>query len=135
MARRFLSKREVFELLRQEVNRAGSQKAWANKNGYDRTVLNSILSGRKEITAPLIKLLNLRTAYVPALPRQDCEILDEEGVLRMLRADVERTGSQRRWARHYGSDRAALNMVLLSKKPLTIAIIKALNLKTVYVLN
>jgi hypothetical protein len=77
MARTILNKKDVVALLQQEVKRAGSQMAWANEHGYDRTVLCTILSARREITASIIELLKLRTAYVSgASPERGCNILD-----------------------------------------------------------
>jgi antitoxin component HigA of HigAB toxin-antitoxin module len=132
MARTILNKKDVFALLQQEVKRAGSQTAWANEHGYDRTVLNSILSGRREITAPIIELLKLKVAYVPASTQPGFEILDVDGALRMLREDVKRAGSQSAWARRHKYQRTYLSNVLARKRALTTGIIEALKLKTVY---
>jgi hypothetical protein len=58
-------------------------------------------------------------------------LLDEEDVLRLLREDIDRAGSQSAWARRTGCDRANLNLVLKGKRHLPPTIIKALKLKKV----
>ena len=133
MARTVLNKQDVVDLLRQEVKRAGSQTAWADEHGYDRTVLSTILSGRREITAPIIGLLKLRTAYVSgASPQRGFKILDDEGVLTLLREEVASAGSQSAWARRYKYSRSQLNSVLAGRRALPAPIAKTLNLKPVY---
>jgi DNA-binding phage protein len=60
-------------------------------------------------------------------------VLDNEGVVRLLRAAVKRTGSQRAFAARMGLERTHLNTVLNGKRPPSESIIKALNLRIVYV--
>jgi hypothetical protein len=132
MARTYLEAKDVVVLLRNEVKRIGSQIAWSQAHGYDRTVLNTILNGRRDITAPLIKLLNLGTAYTPASRERDLKILDEDDVLALLREDIDKVGGQARWARLHKHGRSHLNRVLVKKKPLTPDIIKLLKLKPIY---
>ncbi|HEY6676439.1 MAG TPA: hypothetical protein VIZ87_06600 [Terrimicrobium sp.] len=50
---------DVIRLLRDEVERAGSQAEWARRTGVDRTSLNAALSGRKYPTEDILKILNL----------------------------------------------------------------------------
>jgi DNA-binding phage protein len=58
---------------------------------------------------------------------------DEKDVLRLLRSEVKRAGSQSAWARKTGIDRTFLNKVLTGQKSLSQKVIKALKLRTVYV--
>jgi DNA-binding phage protein len=60
----FLEMEAVICLLRVEVERAGGQAAWAKKAGVDRTIVNSILKGRRLPTKKIISALNLRTVFV-----------------------------------------------------------------------
>jgi DNA-binding phage protein len=61
---RLLDEKDVLDLLRSEVKRAGGQTLWARKADVDRTMLNKILSGRQAPTKKIIDLLNLRMVYV-----------------------------------------------------------------------
>jgi len=60
----FLEMEGVICLLRAEVERAGGQAAWAKKAGVDRTLVNSILKGRRIPTKKIVRALNLRTVFV-----------------------------------------------------------------------
>ena len=62
---RFLNDRDVVDLLRIEVHRAGSQMAWAAKTGVHRTIVNKILSGEIAPTKQVIIRLGLRVVYIP----------------------------------------------------------------------
>jgi DNA-binding phage protein len=61
---RLFDEKEVLQLLRSEVERAGGQSAWARKSRFDRPMLNKILSGRLSPTKKIIDLLNLCLVYV-----------------------------------------------------------------------
>jgi DNA-binding phage protein len=61
---RLFDERDVIHLLQAEVKRTGGQTAWARKTGFDRPMLNKILSGRLSPTKKIIDLLNLRLVYV-----------------------------------------------------------------------
>ena len=58
---------------------------------------------------------------------------DDDEVVQLLRAAVEREGSQVAFARRHGLDRVHLNMILKGKKPVTEKISKVLGLCKVYV--
>jgi transcriptional regulator with XRE-family HTH domain len=60
-------------------------------------------------------------------------LLDKKGVVRLLHATVKTAESQSDFARRMGVERAHLNSVLNGKRPLSPSIIKALNLRIVYV--
>jgi hypothetical protein len=55
---------DVVDLLKAAVEREGSQSAFAKRYDVNRTQLNSVLNGKKPITAALAKTLGLRRAYV-----------------------------------------------------------------------
>jgi hypothetical protein len=60
-------------------------------------------------------------------------VFDEDDVVRMLRAAVEREGGQSAFAKHHGLDRVLINMILNGKRPVSGGIAKALGLRRVYV--
>jgi DNA-binding transcriptional regulator YdaS (Cro superfamily) len=53
----------------------------------------------------------------------------------LLRAAIEREGSQIGFAKRYGVNRAYLNMVLSGKRPVGSSVVKALGLRKVYVVE
>ena len=55
---------DVILLLRSEVERAGSQMAWAKKTGINRTTINMVLNDRKLPTKKIIRALKLRMVFV-----------------------------------------------------------------------
>jgi DNA-binding phage protein len=60
-----LELKDVIELLRSEVERAGGQSAFAKKAGVDRARVNRVLRGRLAPTQKIIEALNLRIVYLP----------------------------------------------------------------------
>jgi hypothetical protein len=62
-------------------------------------------------------------------------VFNDDDVLHLLRAAVEREGSQMAFAKRYGINRTYLNMVLHGKKPVNNVIVQALALRKVYVVN
>jgi hypothetical protein len=59
-----LNDNDVVDLLKAAVEREGSQSAFAMRYNVNRTELNSILNGRRRISAPIAKALGLRRVYV-----------------------------------------------------------------------
>jgi DNA-binding transcriptional regulator YdaS (Cro superfamily) len=59
-----LNDNDVVDLLKAAVEREGSQSAFAMRYNVNRTELNSILNGRRRISASLAKALGLRRVYV-----------------------------------------------------------------------
>jgi DNA-binding phage protein len=59
--------------------------------------------------------------------------LDVEDVIALLRSEVKRAGGQSPWGRKNGINRTALNKVLNGQRAPTASIIKALNLRIVFV--
>ena len=64
---RFLDLKGVIHLLRSEVERAGSQAAWARKTGNARVTINRVLNNQQAPTKKIIRALKLRTVFVPKL--------------------------------------------------------------------
>ena len=61
---RVFTEKDVVNLLRAEVTRAGSQLAWARKARVDRTMVNKILKGQAPPTRTIIRRLKLQIVYV-----------------------------------------------------------------------
>ena len=61
-----MNERDVIELLRRQVERAGSGAAWARRNGFSRAYISDLLtgkSGKSEIGARLLDPLGLEVTY------------------------------------------------------------------------
>ena len=68
----------------------------------------------------------------PTRSADDLLVLDDEGVVDLLRDAIEREGGQTAFAKHHGINRTYLNMVLNGKKPVGDAIAEALGLHKVW---
>lgn len=55
---------DVVHLLRAAVKREGSQAAFAKRYGLDRGTMNSILNGKRRVSATLVKAFGLRKVYL-----------------------------------------------------------------------
>ena len=55
---------DVVHLLRAAVKREGSQAAFAKRYGLDRGTMNSILNGKRRVSATVLKAFGLRKVYV-----------------------------------------------------------------------
>ena len=55
---------DVVSLLREEVQRAGSQEAFAKKTGIHRTALNKVLNGARLPPSSIVDVLGLAPIYV-----------------------------------------------------------------------
>jgi pimeloyl-ACP methyl ester carboxylesterase len=64
--------------------------------------------------------------------REAIHRVNEDEVIQLLRAAVEREGNQIAFARRHGLERSGLNMILNGKRPVTSAVVKALGLRKVY---
>jgi hypothetical protein len=60
-------------------------------------------------------------------------VLNDDDVVHLLKAAVEREGGQTAFANHHGFDRVMLNMILNGKRPVSGPLVKALGLRKVYV--
>jgi len=65
---RILELEDVISLLRSEVERAGSQRAWANRNSISRISVNKILNGQRLPFPRVIRALKLRMVFVSDQP-------------------------------------------------------------------
>jgi DNA-binding phage protein len=61
----FLEHKEVMELLRSEIARAGGQGRWAKMMGMDRTQLSKMLHGPQLLSKRVIKALKLHVVFAP----------------------------------------------------------------------
>jgi DNA-binding phage protein len=80
-------------------------------------------SVRREGSAELASETNLGSRLL---------VFNNDEVIQLLRAAVEREGNQGAFARRFGIERSGLNMMLNGKRPLTTAVLKALGLRKVY---
>ena len=132
--KRPLEPAEVVQLLRSEVERVGSQMAFAKMAGVDRATVNKILHGRRQPTEKVILALGLRR--VPRVKAgihklRPTEELDVEDILRLLHAEVQRLGSQTAFAKIAGVDRATVHKVLRGQFLPSPKIVHALGLRMV----
>jgi hypothetical protein len=95
----FLRVADVVRVIQKEVRNAGGQTFLARKVGLNRPNLNSTLSGRRPPTGDILRAFNLQKvfAYEREGRTRDQEPLRMEGVVRLLRDEVERAGSQAEW--------------------------------------
>jgi hypothetical protein len=61
---RILEPRDIVQLLRTQVEKAGSQAAWAESHGIERANLNKVLHGARPPTESIIRALGLRTVVI-----------------------------------------------------------------------
>jgi len=68
--RQLLSYEDVVQLLRDEIDKAGTESAWARRTGANRTSLNLALKGRVGLQKNILDALGLKkivvVAYEPA---------------------------------------------------------------------
>jgi hypothetical protein len=62
-------------------------------------------------------------------------VFDEDEVIHLLRAAVDREGSQIAFADHYGIDRANVSAVLNGRRRINGSLVKALGLRKVYIVE
>jgi hypothetical protein len=60
---RVFNDKEMRQLLRAAVKRAGTQVAFAKRHGVDRAHLNQVLKGRSRVSGSLLKCLGLHKSY------------------------------------------------------------------------
>ena len=60
-------------------------------------------------------------------------IFDEEDVIRLLRVEIEKDGSQSAWARRYSIDRPNVNAMLSGRIPVSKPVADALGLRRTYI--
>jgi transcriptional regulator with XRE-family HTH domain len=62
--RRILDLKDVMQLLRSEIKRAGSQRAFARKAGVNVSVVSTTLRGRVLPSEKILRALNLSVVYL-----------------------------------------------------------------------
>jgi DNA-binding phage protein len=127
---RILERKDIVQLLWTEVQKAGSQTAWAEKNGLDRTHVSKFLHGARPPSDSIVGALGLRKAVA----RHDqLRILDLSAIHHMLRAEVALAGSQSQWARKNRMSRPYINKVLRKGRLPSQTLIRALGLRIVVI--
>jgi hypothetical protein len=61
---RALEPKEIVQLLRAEVKKAGSQGAWAKRAGVQRADVNKVIHQRRPASKNIIRALGLRVVVV-----------------------------------------------------------------------
>ena len=72
-----------------------------------------------------------RTATVAEFGRPGV-VLDEEDVIRLLRVEIEKDGSQSAWVRRRSIERPSVNAMLSGRIPVSKSVADALGLRRVY---
>jgi hypothetical protein len=62
--RQILDLKDVMRLLRSEIERAGSQRAFARKAGVNNSVVSRTLTGQVLPSQKILRALKLRTVYL-----------------------------------------------------------------------
>jgi DNA-binding phage protein len=128
---RILERKDIVQLLWIEVQKAGSQTAWAERNGLDRTDVSKVLHGARPPSDSILCALGLRKAVSL---HDRLRILDLSGIHHMLRAEVALAGSQSQWARKNRMSRPFINRVLRKGVlPSQTTLIRALGLRIVVI--
>ena len=60
---KLLDEKVVLRLLREDVDKAGGQSAWARQTGVDRVHLNKVLRGKRPLTRTILQALKLKKMY------------------------------------------------------------------------
>jgi DNA-binding phage protein len=125
---------DVVCVLQDEVRKAGGQAELARKTGVNRPNLNSTITGKRPPTNDILRALNLRKvfAYEKEAKTRGQEPLRIEGIVRIIRDEVERAGSRAQWARKNGVHGPSLSGTITGKAPPTKDILRALNLRKMF---
>jgi len=60
---KLLDEKDVLRLLREDVDKAGGQSAWARQTGVNRVHLNKVLKGKRPLTRTILQALKLKKVY------------------------------------------------------------------------
>jgi DNA-binding phage protein len=120
----FINEDQVVRMLRAEVKQAGGQSDWARRNKVDRTVLNRVLSGQRQMPPSMRKRLKIARTYV-----RDARPIDEKEAMALLRSEIERAGGPSAWSRKTGIHRTVVSKVLNRRKAITKSVLAALKLE------
>jgi DNA-binding phage protein len=64
VTKHLLDENDVLRLLREDVDRAGGQTAWARRSGIDRAHLNRVLKGQRPLSPNITQALKLKKVFV-----------------------------------------------------------------------
>ena len=132
-ADRLLGLEDVVRILRDEVERAGSQAEWARQESVHSPDLCSTVTGKRPPTKDILRALRLKKAFAyQSISGRNRRLLKLEEVVRRLRAEVETAGGQAVWARKTGVNRPNMNCALTGKRPPMNDVLRALGLRKVY---
>jgi len=120
---RSLNLAQVRLRLCRDIELAGGQAEWSRRAGVPRTYLNKVLHGHKPIGRRITQALGLNEVTLPS----------EGEVLRLLRREVEKAGSQAEWARRNAINRTTLNHVMNGRKRVGPILLRVLNIRRVTV--
>jgi CHASE2 domain-containing sensor protein len=87
-------------------------------------------TGTKRLLSDAVKR-KPEVAFAGEIGRQ-AVVFDDDDVVRLLRAAIEREGSQTAFAKRYGIERTSINTILSRKRPVTAAVANALGLQRTY---
>ena len=76
---------------------------------------------------------NSSAPVIPSGLGFDAHVFDEDDVVHLLRAAVEREGGQSAFAKRHGINRTYVNMILNGKRSVGKFVAKALRLRKVYI--
>jgi|SRR5215469_1364490 len=126
---------EVIKLLREEVQRAGSQSEFARQKGVQPSLVNRVLRGDRFPPLRLCRALGLEWVLVSQVEvgGMELDIITWRDFRRILREEINKAGSITGWARQFRIDRAHLSSVLHRRRAPDQRIIAALNLSEVLV--
>jgi len=129
-----LQVQDVIKLLRDEIERAGSQSEWARQTGVQRTQINRVLNLRRLPPSQLCRALGLEWVIVRHAAESDgFDIVSYRDFIRTLREEINKAGSITAWSKHFGVDRSHLSMVVHKRRSPDKRILAALNLSEVLV--
>ena len=128
---------DVIKLLREKLERVGSQSEFARQTGIQRTLINEVLCGKRLPPLQLCRALGLEWVLVKQVAPSGCgtefDIITSRDFSRILREEIDKAGSIAAWARQFGLDRTHLSAVLHKHRSPDQRIIAALNLCEVLV--
>ena len=123
---------DVVKLLRDEVERAGSQSEFARQNGVAPSLISRVLRGERLPTSRLCRALGLEWVLVhrtaPCDSVAEVDIVTFQEFIRALRMQINKAGGIAAWGRQFGIDRSHLSSVLHKRRAPDRRIIAALNL-------
>jgi hypothetical protein len=97
-------------------------------------MVNSSAAGRGEYRAKRHSIKRKSTASIAGFGHPGL-IFDEEDVIRLLRVEIEKDGTQSAWARRHRIERSSLNAMLSGRIPVSKTVAEAVGLRRTYTLK